>query len=133
MTKKLLFALSMLLVASLAVMAADVTGKWTYEQQGRNGAQTITLDLKASGSTLTGTMLGPGRGGAAPMPMDISDGKVSGDTVTFSVKRSFNGNESVTKYEGTLSGADLKLKITAPGRGGGDPTTTEVTAKRATT
>jgi hypothetical protein len=29
------------------------------------------------------------------------------------------------------AGGTLKLKVTAPGRGGGDPTVTEVVAKRA--
>ena len=54
MTKKLLFVTTILLVAGLGLWAADVTGKWTFEQEGRNGTQTVTMDLKASGSTLTG-------------------------------------------------------------------------------
>jgi hypothetical protein len=29
-----------------------------------------------------------------------------------------------------VSGDEMKLKVTRPGRGGGDPTTTEFTAKR---
>ena len=37
MTKKLLFVMTILLVASFALMAADVSGKWTFEQPGRGG------------------------------------------------------------------------------------------------
>jgi len=131
MTKKLLFVMTILLVAALGLWAADVSGKWTFEQQGRNGAQTVTLDLKVSGSTLTGTQSGGGgRGGE---PSQISEGKVDGNNITFKVVREYNGNQMVTSYKGTLDGDTLKLEITRPGRGGGDPTTTPAVAKRSTT
>jgi hypothetical protein len=38
----------------------------------------------------------------------------------------------VTKYDGVLSGDEMKLKITRNGQDG-TPVTTEVTAKRSTT
>jgi hypothetical protein len=81
MTKKLLFVVAILCALTLAVFAADVSGKWTWEQQGRNGATTSTLTLKADGSKLTGSLDG-GRGAT-----DISDGKVDGNSITFNVKR----------------------------------------------
>jgi hypothetical protein len=37
MTKKLFFVVTILLVVAFAAMAADVTGKWVYEQAGRGG------------------------------------------------------------------------------------------------
>jgi hypothetical protein len=130
MTKKLLFVTTILLVVALGLWAADVTGKWTFEQQGRNGAQTVTMDLKASGSTLTGTVGGGmGRGG----PAEISEGKIDGNTITFKVVREFNGNQFVTSYKGTVDGDTMKLDVTRPGRGGGEPQTNTVTAKRSTT
>ena len=64
MTKKLLFVTTILLVVALAVFAADATGKWTFEQQGRGGnAVTVTLNLKQDGSKLTGNLSRPGRDG----------------------------------------------------------------------
>jgi hypothetical protein len=131
MTKKLLFVALIALVASIALMAADVSGKWTFEQQGRGGnTMTVTLTLKADGGTLTGTVSGGmGRGGAA----EISDGKVDGNNISFSVKREFNGNSFVTTYKGTVDGDSMKLDVTRPGRGGGEPVTNSVTAKRSTT
>ena len=83
---------------ALAAFAADVTGKWTYEMQGRNGAMTATLNLKADGSNLTGTV--SGRGGETP----ITDGKIDGDNLSFNVVREFNGNKFTQKYSGKLSG-----------------------------
>jgi hypothetical protein len=130
MTKKLLFVVAVLCVMTLAVYAADVSGKWTFEQQGRNGATTVTLNLKADGSKLTGTLDG-GRG----EPTEISEGHVDGNSISFSVKRSFNGNDMVTPYKGIINddGSTLKLEFTRAGRGGGEPTPVTVTAKRATT
>jgi len=137
MTKKLLFVTTILLVVALGAFAADVTGKWTFEQAGRQGGtpRTVTLDLKADGSKLTGTVTGGGGrgggGGGAPTPTEIMNGKVDGNNVSFETKMEYNGNTRVTKYEGTLSGSDLKLKVTRDGQNG--PQTTEVTAKKATT
>jgi hypothetical protein len=131
MTKKLLFVTTILFVVAFVAMAADVTGKWTYQQPGRGGGDPIpvTITLKQDGTTLTGTVPGFGRGGQAP-PMEITNGKVDGDKIYFEVKRQNPNGEFVIKYEGTVSGDTLKLKITRPGRGGGDPMTTEYTANR---
>ena len=138
MTRKLLFVTTILLMAGFAALAADVTGKWVAEVQGRNGnTQQMTFTLKAEGSALTGTVMGGmggrrgGGGGGAPQAAEISNGKVDGDKVSFEVKREFNGNEFVTKYEGTLSGDTLNLKETRNGQNG--PTTRDISAKRSTT
>ena len=131
MTKKLLFVTTLLFVVAFVALAADVSGKWTYQQPGRGGGDPtpVTITLKQDGSALTGSVPGFGRGGAAPAS-DISNGKVDGDKVYFEVKRQGQNGETVTKYEGTVSGDSMKLKITRPGRGGGDPTTQEYTATK---
>jgi hypothetical protein len=132
MTKKLLFVTTILFVVAFVAMAADVTGKWTYQQPGRGGGDPVpvTITLKQDGATLTGSVPGMGRGGQGGTPQEIVNGKVDGDKVYFEVKRQTQNGESVTKYEGEVSGDSLKLKVTRPGRGGGDPTTTEYTATK---
>ena len=131
MTKKLLFVMTILLVASISMMAADASGKWTWEQQGMGGnTMQVTLTLKADGGTLTGSESRPGRDGNA-METPISDGKVDGNNVSFAVKREFNGNSFVTTYKGTVDGDTMKLDITRPNRDGGTQTV-NVTAKRVT-
>ena len=97
----------------------------------------MTITLKADGAKLTGSVPGGmGRGGAGggggtpPAPTEITNGKIDGNNISFEVTRDFGGNTMTTKYEGTLSGDELKLKITMPGFQGGDPRVTEVTAKR---
>ena len=132
MTKKLLFVTTILLVVAFVAFAADVTGKWTYEQPGRGGGpgRPTTITLKASGGTLTGSIPGFGRGGGTPPPpTEITNGKIDGDKVTFEVKRTGQNGETITKYEGTVTGDEMKLKITRPGQDG-TPMTTDVTAKR---
>jgi hypothetical protein len=134
MTKKLLFVTTILLVIAIGAFAADVSGKWTYEQPGRGGnpGRPVTITLKQDGSKLTGQVPGMGRGGDnPPPPSEIQNGKVEGDKVSFDVKREFNGNSMTIKYEGTFSGDEMKLKITRETQNG--PMTNEVTAKRSAT
>ena len=131
MTKKLLFVTTILLTATLCLMAADASGNWAFEQEGRNGPVQVTMNLKVDAGALTGTLTRPGRDGNA-MEMAIADGKVDGNSISFSVKREFNGNSFVTTYKGTLDGDSMKIEITMPGRDG-NTRTANVVAKRVTT
>ena len=110
---------------ALVALAADVTGKWSAEMAGRNGqTRTVTMNLKADGDKLTGTIGGP------QGDTEISDGKVSGDNISFSVVREMNGNQMKMNYTGTVSGDEIKFKVE---REGGQGRTQEFTAKRSTT
>ena len=100
--------------------AADIDGKWTGQVQGRRGVQNQTLMLKASGNTLTGSLQG-GRGG----PVEISNGTIDGDHVSFTVVREFGENKITQEFKGTLSGGVLKLTESG---GRGEPR--EVTYQR---
>jgi hypothetical protein len=92
--------------------AADIDGKWTTQVEGRNGTRTETLTLKADGNTLTGSMQG-GRG----QGVDISNGTIDGNNVSFSVVREFGGNQITQQYKGTLSNGELKLTMSGGRRG----------------
>jgi hypothetical protein len=110
MTKLILPAV-LLLGISGAALSADIDGKWTAEVEGRRGTVTQTLTLTADGNTLTGSFDG-GRGGA----VDISDGKIDGNKVSFKVIREFNGNQFTQQYKGTLSDAgELDLSVSMGG------------------
>jgi hypothetical protein len=110
-------------LVAVSAFAADVSGKWTAETQGRDGqTMTATFDLKAEGSTLTGTV--SGRMGETK----ITNGKVDGDNISFDVVREFNGNSFTQHYTGTFSGDTIKFKV----EGSRGPAR-EMTARRATT
>jgi hypothetical protein len=92
---------------------ADPTGTWTWSTPGRNGGpdRVSTLTLKLEGDKLTGKMTTPGRGGGPNVETEITDGKVKGDEVSFTVTREFNDNKIVSKYAGKLGGDSIKGKV----------------------
>ena len=116
MQRKTFTILFGLLALTAVGFAADVTGKWTAMVPGRNGEQATTFTLKQDGGQLTGTVVSP-RGETT-----ISEGKVSGDTLSFTVETQA-GKQT---YTGTVSGAEIKFK-----REGGPGQPREFVAKRA--
>ena len=77
----------------------------------------MTLKLKADGEKLTGTLSTPGRQGGQANDTEITDGKVKGDEISFTVTREFGGNKMSTKYSGKVSDDTIKGK-TETERGG---------------
>jgi len=93
----------------MTASAADIAGVWKATVDTPNGAMESTLDLKVTGTKLTGTVT------SAQMPSaPISDGKVDGDNVSFTVKRDGPNGQFVINYKGTVSGDEMKLKIEIP-------------------
>jgi hypothetical protein len=74
---------------------------------------TMNITLKADGDKLSGTVAG-GRG-----ETQISDGKIAGDTITFSVVREFNGNQMKQNYTGTIEGDTIHFTVVREGGNGG--------------
>ena len=105
--------------------AADISGKWVAQVPGRNGqTRETTFNFKVDGSKLTGTVSGP-RG-----DNPISDGKVDGGDISFTVAVSFNGNDIKMNYKGKVSGDEIKFTRTIEG-GPGNMPAQEFTAKRS--
>jgi len=113
---------------------ADVSGTWSWTMQRGGGGgggggepRKITLKLKAEGDKVTGTLSAPGRGGQST-DTAIESGKISGDEISFTVTREFNGNKVVTKYNGKLSGDTIKGKTESERNG--SPVSRDWEAKR---
>lgn len=113
---------------SLAALAADPTGTWTWSQPGgRDGTpRTMTATLSFKDGKLTGTLAG-GFGEPAP----ISEGTVTDDAVAFVVRREFNGNAFVSKYSAKLEGDTLRGSVELPGFGGNAPRKIDWVATRS--
>ena len=121
--RKLMTTGFLLGLLALTAFAADVNGKWVAQMTGRNGqTREVTYNFKADGNTLTGTVTTP-RGDT-----EISDGKIDGDTISFSQIMEFGGNQVKLLYKGTVSGDEIKFTRL---REGGQGRTQEFTAKRA--
>lgn len=111
------------LAASTGVLAADVTGRWTTEFDSPVGVQKYTYDLKANGETLTGTAAFERMGEKGTV--ELKEGKVQGDKVTFVEMLDFQGNSIRIEYTGTIAGDEIKFS-----RKVGDFGTEEFVAKR---
>jgi len=121
--RKLMTTGFLLGLLTLTALAADISGKWTAQVPGRNGqTREQTFNLKADGNTLTGTV--SGRMGDTP----IAEGKIDGDSISFTQTMEFNGNTMKLVYKGTVSGDEIKFSRT---RDGGEGQAQEFTAKRA--
>jgi hypothetical protein len=125
MNRKIVFLSACFVFAMVTLAwAADLSGKWVAQVQGRGGqTRETTFNFKAEGSKLTGTVSGM-RGGENP----IADGKITGDEISFTVTSNFGGNDVKLVYKGKVSGDEIKFTRT---REGGDQPGQEFTAKRA--
>jgi len=106
--------LTVFFLFAFAVLAADVTGTWKGSIETPNGAREITMNLKAEGSALTGTI--SGRQGETP----IQDGKIDGDNISFNMTR---GDFKIL-YKGKVTGNEIKFDVSF-----GD-NTVQMTAKK---
>ncbi len=114
--------LSILIVLfAFSASAADVSGKWKGTAETPNGTVERTFVFKVEGDKLTGETSSDRFGKSA-----ITDGKVDGDNLSFTITVSFDGNEAQVNYKGKVSGDVIKFTVEIPG---GDQTI-EYTAKR---
>lgn len=96
------------IVLATAAFAAepkpDPTGLWSWTVPGRNGGadRVSKLKLKSDGTHLTGTLSSPGRDGQ-PTDIQIADGKVDGENLSFLVVRTIQGNPSTNRFSGKLT------------------------------
>ena len=98
---------------SAALLAGDVSGIWTAQIQGRDGGmQDLSFRFVQTGDKLTGKMYGDN----ASTP--ISDAKISGDQISFTVRSELNGQLNKVVYTGTVTGSEIHLKREREGRNG---------------
>lgn len=104
-------------VLSMAAFAADLAGTWKATADGPNGSMERTFVFKVDGAKLTGettsSMLGKST---------IADGKIDGDSFSFTITANFQGNEMKLNYKGKVTGNEIKITSQmAGGDGGGQP------------
>ncbi len=135
-SKIILAGIVVMLAMTLTVWAADVAGKWTAQAQGSD----ITIIFKVAGTALTGTL----ENSQMPGAVDIKDGKIDGDNVSFTIVRQMGETEMKIVWKGKIAGDEIKFKREAaggggamgggmggPGGGGGAAAAEEIIAKRA--
>ena len=108
-------------VASISVRrleAAGVDGKWEGEVPNFRGPVVMMFEFSSDGDTLTGTL-----GNEMMGMVEIAEGTVSGDEVSFVQLMQRGEMEFRIKYEGKVTGDEMELTRTmqrpAGGRGPG--------------
>ena len=89
--------------SAITIFAADVTGQWK-SQAGDDPA--FTFSLKSDGNVVTGSMLST-EGREHP----ISEGKLEGNNISFSVMSEWQGNPIKLVAKGTVKGDEIDLNI----------------------
>jgi hypothetical protein len=91
--------------------SSGAAGKWLI----KDGDNEMKLELKVDGSKLTGTLVNPQMPGA----IEIKDGKIEGDKISFDYVRQMNGRDIKILWTGVLAGDEIKLKrgVGTPGDG----------------
>jgi hypothetical protein len=111
---------------AVTAVAADISGNWTSEAPGRDGTPQVTkYAFTVSGTTLTGKITS-NRGGQ-DVVQDISEGKISGEDISFVTVREGQNGTMKTNFKGKVAGSEIKLTREmvmpagggAPGGGGG--------------
>ena len=109
--------LAVLILAGLAcVYAADITGTWTTQFDSQVGVQKYTFEFKADGTKLTGRALSNIAG--ADAKTEITEGKITGDEVTFVENLKYQEMELKITYKGKISGDEIKFSRTVGDAGG---------------
>lgn len=106
------------------VPAADLTGTWKASFDTQVGKQSYTYELKSNGGKVSGKATGAINDGS-PRTVDLRDGALTGDTVTFLEVFDFQGNEIAIRYTGTIAGDEIQFT-----RQVGDVATEKMVARR---
>ena len=86
---------------AFSALAADISGNWKATAEGPNGAMERTFTFKQEGTKVTGETISSFTGKST-----ITDGKVEGDTVTFTI----DGQDRRSGREAELQGQDRRQR-----------------------
>jgi enterochelin esterase-like enzyme len=104
--------ISLLLLAALplSLLAADVSGVWKSEFDSQIGRQKYTFTFKQDGLRLTGKA--SAEIGDQKREVELAEGKVDGDAVSFVETLNFQGNDIRITYTGQLAPGANEIKFT---------------------
>ncbi len=97
-----LFLFVVLMFGTVA-FAADIDGAWTATVSTPMGDLHYTYTFKADGKTLTGSAK------TEMTDVQIKDGVVNGDEISFTETLDFDGNQIVIKYKGKIAGDQINF------------------------
>jgi hypothetical protein len=105
--------LILLAAFALSALAADIAGTWKVTAEGPNGNMERTFVFQVDGNKLTGETTSSMMGKSA-----ITDGKVDGDNLSFTITIKIQDNEMKVNYKGKVTGNEVHFTAEIPGGGG---------------
>ena len=107
-------------VWAASALPATVDGTWVAKVEGRKGIREIVFNLKTDGERLTGTV-----GAGKKRGMEIQEGKVNGDQISFTTTARGKKQPQPVKllWSGRIEGNELKVTRQREGEPGGEPLT----------
>jgi hypothetical protein len=101
-----------LAISATVLTAADITGIWVGQVEGRRGGkEDVAFEFKVNGTAVTGKMFGD------EFDLKVEDASVSGDQVKFLITTTnyYSGNQQKAQYTGTIKGNEIELTRTRAG------------------
>ena len=105
--------LALIAATALTASAADISGNWKATADFNGQTMERTFVFKVEGSKVSGETTSQMMGKSA-----LTDGKVEGDTVTFTITVKFQDNDMKLNYKGKVNAAGNEIKFTVDGVGG---------------
>ncbi len=99
-------AIAIALFASIIALGADITGTWKGTAETPNGSMERTFMFKQDGAKLAGETSSQFLGKS-----ELQDGKVEGDSVSFTIVAKVQDNEMKLKYTGKVNGSEIKFHV----------------------
>jgi hypothetical protein len=99
-------AVACLMFCATCVRAADISGIWVGQQQGRRGEpEDLAFRFKVDGIFLTGKMFGD------EFDLPIAETSLAGDQIRFTVTTTnyYSGTKVKFTYTGTIKGDEMEL------------------------
>lgn len=91
--------------------AADVSGTWKGAFDFQGTSVPVTINLKADGSKVTGTVLTGAVEGLATTSAEIHEGTFTADMVSFWVKAEYEGQTYKLMYKGKLAADQITFEF----------------------
>ncbi len=117
-TKRILLAVSVVLLGLVPILAADVSGKWATTIKTPIGDMNYTFDFKVDGDKLTGKAV-MSMGGESSESV-LTEGSVKGDEISFVETLKIQGQELRCEYKGKISGNEIRGSRTVGSYGAED-------------
>lgn len=107
MIRKLSLIVLVLVLGGLCARAADISGKWKGRFITPVGVNNYVYNFKVEGTVLSGTTVSSDTG-----PSVVQNGKIIGDTLSFTEPAHYNGGPITVTYTGKVIGNKIKLTRT---------------------